>query len=118
MEQSRIEQLLNKSVLTEEDKKEITEAADAAGIKYKFRKGCKRCYETALLKLYEACGKKANVSVDGYFLKDTAKAFRVCGILVCNETVKDMKVENLNSNVIARFFEKIETETEENESEV
>lgn len=120
MEQQRIEELIRKGALSEEEKQEITDAADALGISYRLKKGCRKCYEELLLKIYERVEKKYNVSPDGYRLKDASMAFRVAGVLVTNETIKYMHVGVLHESVVARYFVKTEEpkETEENESQL
>lgn len=120
MEQSRIEILIRKRTLSADEKKEITEAADALGIRYKLKRGCAKCYEELLLNIYERIEKTFNVSLDGYRLKDASKAFRAAGVLVTNETIKEMNVGCLHEGVVSRYFVKTEEtkETEDNESKV
>lgn len=120
MEQRRIEELIRKRTLSADEKNEITEAADALGIGYKLKQGCRKCYEELLLKIYERIEKTFNKSLDGYRLKDASSAFRVAGVLVTNDTIKEMNVGVLHNSVVARYFVKTEEtkETEDNESQI
>lgn len=107
MELNRIEQLIAKTSLTIEDKKEITTAADEAGIEYTIKKGrfCRECYEKILLKLYEANKPEANKSVDGYKLKDVRKDVFIGGVRVNNTTIASIEVGRFSQSVINGFFE-------------
>lgn len=120
MEQQRIEYLIRKGVLSAEEKQEITDAADALGISYRIKKGCRKCYEEILLKIYERIEKQYNESIDGYRLKDASIAFRVAGVLVTNETIKELNVSVLHESIVARYFVKTEEQkkTDDNESQI
>lgn len=112
MEIERIEQLIAKSSLTIDEKKEIREAADAEGIKYTIKKGkfCGSCYEKILVKLYEAKRKDvtANVSRDGYRLRDVFKNISIGGKLVNNTTIQLVEVGGFSESIKTKYFEKCE----------
>lgn len=112
MEIERIEQLIAKSSLTIDEKREIREAADSEGIKYTIKKGkfCGSCYEKILVKLYEAKRKDvtANVSRDGYRLRDVFRNTIIGGKIVNNTTIRDIEVGVFSESVRNKFFEKCE----------
>lgn len=109
MDTREIENLINKSRLTAEDKKAIRKAADEAGIEYVVRQGCRNCYERLLLRLYEAKGGgEANVSIDGYRFRDTKRSFRHNGIVYSNETISGLRVGHLHPVIINSNFVKVE----------
>lgn len=110
MEQSRIEELIRKERLTAAEKEEIRAAADAAGIQYNIKQGCRQCYERILLKLYDGTVAEANTSKDGWRLKDPRKAFRMAGVLYTNETIKGMEIGGINPFVRQHYFVKSATE--------
>lgn len=111
MEKGRIERLLNKARLTADDRAEIRREADGMGITYTVKKGCRKCYERILLKMYEAMTEvPASVSLDGWSLKDTRQSFRVGGKLYNNETIKTMRIGILHPLVLNRFFVKVESD--------
>lgn len=108
MEKERIEKLLNKAKLTADDRAEIRREADKMGISYTVKKGCRKCYERILLKMYEAMTQApAEVSLDGWSLKDTRQSFRVGGKLYNNATIKTMIIGNLHPLVLNRWFVKV-----------
>lgn len=108
MEKERIEKLLNKAKLTADDRAEIRREADKMGISYTVKKGCRKCYERILLKMYEAMTQApAEVSLDGWSLKDTRQSFRVGGKLYNNATIKTMRIGNLHPLVLNRWFVKV-----------
>lgn len=108
MKKSRIEQLLDRRALRNEEKEEILKAADAAGLEYRIRKGCSmRCYEGLLLRLYEKATKEErNVSKDGWRLKSATEAFMWQGHIVSNANIKGRIVGVMPSIVVETFFEK------------
>lgn len=108
MEKSRIEQLLDRRALRNEEKEEILKAADAAGLEYRIKKGCSmRCYEGLLLRLYEKATKEErNVSKDGWRLKSATDRFAWQGYIVSNANIKGLKVGAMPSIVVETFFEK------------
>lgn len=107
MELNRIEQLIAKTSLTSEEKKEIKKAAEEAGIEYTIKKGrfCRECYEKILLKLYEASKPEANKSVDSYKLKDVRKDIIIGGVRVNNANIASVEVGRFSQSVINSFFE-------------
>lgn len=109
MKKSRIEQLLDRRALRNEEKEEILKAADAAGLEYRIRKGCSmRCYEGLLLRLYEKATKEErNVSKDGWRLKLATEIFAWQGHIVSNANIKGMTVGAMPSVVVETFFEKV-----------
>lgn len=115
MEQSRIEELIRKERLTSAEKEEIRAAADAAGIQYNVKQGCRQCYERILLKLYDGTVAEANTSKDGWRLKDPRKAFRMAGVLYNNETIKGMEIGGINPFVRSKYFTRSEPENQNNE---
>ena len=110
MDTTRVQQLIEKKSLTAEERREIRECADSLGISYVIKKGCNRtCYEKLLLKIYERVGDvvTANVSLDGYVLKNPSNAFRLPGgKIINNETVKNINVGDLHPFVLQYFFKK------------
>ena len=110
MEQSRIEYFINKKTLTAKEKKEIRDAADELGIRYKVKQGCGNCYETLLLRIYEQTSKEVNRSKDGYALKKVSETFMVNGMKVGNENISEIEVGKFNKAIIARYFVKCEPE--------
>lgn len=104
MTEERINELIGKSSLTAEEKSEIREAADAAGIRYTIKKGCRTCYESILMRLYEAHDVEPSTSLDGYTLKRASISFRVGTEIVNNETVKGMNVGNLHRLILDTYF--------------
>ena len=106
MEKARIELLLNKEILEEEEKKEIREAADAAGVKYTIRKSCEKCYDSILMKLYEINKSEIvlNISRDGYKLKEATANFRIGDVVYNNATIYGLEVGNLPASVLEAKF--------------
>lgn len=104
----RINELINRRTLTTAEREEVRNAADAAGIKYTVKRGCRTCYETILLKLYEAQVRDLNTSVDGYRLKRAAYSFKIGGMVINNETIKDMEVGHLHPVIVSTYFVKVE----------
>lgn len=107
-----------KERLSQDEKKEITGAADALGIEYTLKGNCRACYDKLLMKLYEAVrGEEgepkaeskptANVSKDGWRLKDVNTAFRMGGVLWNNDTIKGINVGGIHPFVRAKYFIKI-----------
>lgn len=120
MEQSRIEYFINKKVLTAKEKKEILDAADELGIRYKVKQGCGNCYDTLLLRIYEQTSKEVNRSKDGYALKKVSETFMVNGIKVDNANISELEVGKFNKVIVSRYFVKCEPEPQpqqENEPE-
>lgn len=108
MTTERITELIDRKSLTPSERAEVLEAADAAGIKYTVKKGCRTCYETILLKLYESQAVTRNVSADGYRLKRVGYSFAIFGNVYNNETITLLKVGNLHPMIVSTYFEKVE----------
>jgi hypothetical protein len=105
MEIGEIEYLIQKPSLTEAERKAIREAADAAGLKYTVRKGCRDCYERMLLRLYElAENKELNTSPDGWRFKNPRQSFQYNGVIYNNETIKGLRVGNLHPVILRANF--------------
>ena len=116
MEIGEIEYLIQKSALTANEKHAIREAADAAGLKYTVRKGCRDCYERLLLRLYEAAADGAlNTSPDGWRFKNPRQSFQYNGVIYNNETIKKLRVGNLHPVILKANF--VRSEKEEKEAE-
>lgn len=116
----RINELITRKSLTKDERNEVIAAADEAGIKYTIKKGCSTCYETILLKLYEAQVTDMNVSIDGYKLKRVSQSFRIGGMLVNNDTIKGLEVKKMHPVIVSAYFEKVKKnkEVEDADSEV
>lgn len=112
MEQSRIEYFINKKALTAKEKKEIRDAADELGIRYKVKHGCGNCYETLLLRIYEQTSKDVNRSKDGYVLKKVSETFMFNGMKVGNDNISELEVGKFNKAIISRYFVKCEPDQE------
>lgn len=109
MDTRDIEILINKPRLTAEDKKAIRKAADDEGLEYTVKQGCRDCYDKLLLRLYEANGGgEANVSIDGYRFRDTARSFRAGNVVYSNETISVLRVGHLHPVIIKSNFVKVE----------
>lgn len=104
----RINELITRRTLTTQEREEVRKAADEAGIAYTVKKGCRTCYETILLKLYEAQVKDLNTSVDGYRLKRAVMSFKLGGTIYNNESVKKLKVGHLHPVIVSTYFVKVE----------
>ena len=118
MEKEIIEELMAKERLSQDEKKEITAEADALGIEYTLKGNCRACYDKLLTKIYEAvkgteskpeseAKPTANVSRDGWRLKNPQTAFRMAGVLWDNETIKERKVGGIHPFVRAKYFVKV-----------
>lgn len=108
MDRERIEELLQRTRLSQAEKAEVTEAADAAGIKYHIKRGCaSRCYEQILVQLYEISKPERNVSLDGWRLKSALCSFALRGKVISNATIAEVTVGSLHPLVRETFFEKI-----------
>lgn len=109
----RIEELLLKDKFSNGEKEEIKAAAEAAQAGIIFRDGCLRCYEKALLKLYELetnANAEEVVSLDGYALKVPSLRLRVGGLVVSVANLASISVEeNFPSMAVQFLFKKIET---------
>lgn len=100
-----IEYLIQKPTLTGAEIKSIKEAADAAGLKYTVRKGCRDCYERLLLQLYELAEKKElNTSPDGWRFKSPRQSFQHNGVVYNNETIKGLRVGHLHPIILQANF--------------
>lgn len=108
MKASRAEELLNKGTLTRKERNEIKAAADAAGLNYTIRQGCRDCYESLLLRLYELDVTALNVSIDGYRFRSPRMSFRLGGTVYSNETIKGQKVGNLHPVIVKSNFVKVQ----------
>ena len=109
MDTRGIENLINKPRLTADEKKAIRKAADEEGLEYVVKQGCRDCYDRLLLKLYELKGGgEANVSLDGYRFRDTAKSFRAGNVVYSNETISGLRVGHLHPVIIRSNFLKVE----------
>ena len=105
MDIKTIEHLIQKSSLTSGEKKAIREAADAAGLAYAVRKGCRNCYERLLLRLYEmADSENLNTSPDGWRFKNPHRSFQHNGIIYNNETIKWLSVGHLHPVILQANF--------------
>lgn len=105
MELAEIEHLINKSALSTGDKKAIRAAADAAGLKYTVKQGCRDCYERLLLRLYElADGLELNTSLDGWKFRNTRMSFQHNGTVYNNETIKGLRVGHLHPVILKANF--------------
>ena len=105
MELAEIELLINKSALSTSDKKAIRAAADAAGLKYTVKQGCRDCYERLLLRLYElADGLELNTSLDGWKFRNTRMSFQHNGTVYNNETIKGLRVGHLHQVILKANF--------------
>lgn len=114
MDINRIEYLIQKSALTSREKRDIREAADAAGLQYTVRKGCGDCYERLLLRLYEmAEKKKLNTSPDGWQFKNPHQSFQYNGIVYNNETIKGLSVGRLHPVILQANFERVKKKEKE-----
>ena len=110
-----IEHLIQKASLTSGEKRSIREAADAAGINYTVRKGCRECYERLLLRLYElAEKKKLNTSPDGWQFKNPRQSFQYNGTIYNNETIKGLCVGRLHPVILQANFERADKREEAN----
>ena len=108
MNRERIEELLQKTQLSKEEKTEVTAAADEAGIKYSIKRGCtSRCYEQILVQLYEMSQPERNVSRDGWRLKSARCAFALQGRVISNANIAELTVGSLHQLVRDTFFEKV-----------
>lgn len=111
-----IEYLIQKSALTSSEKRAIRDAADAAGLKYTIRQGCRDCYERLLLQLYELAEKKElNTSPDGWRFKNPRQSFQYNGVVYNNETIKGLNVGHLHPVIIKANFVRADKEGEEDE---
>ena len=111
-----IEYLMQKSALTSSEKRAIRDAADAAGLKYTIRQGCRDCYERLLLQLYElAEHKELNTSPDGWRFKNPRQSFQYNGTIYNNETIKGLRVGHLHPVIIKANFVRADKEGEEAE---
>lgn len=108
-----IEYLIQKSALTTQEKRAIREAADAAGLKYTIRQGCRDCYERLLLQLYELAEKKdLNISQDGWRFKNPRQSFQYNGTIYNNETIKGLRVGHLHQVILQANFVRADKEKE------
>lgn len=111
-----IEYLIQKAALTSGEKRAIREAADAAGLKYTVRQGCRDCHERLLLQLYELAEKKElNTSPDGWQFKNPHQSFQYNGTVYNNETIKGLCVGHLHPVILKANFERADKEREEAE---
>lgn len=109
MDTREIEHLINKPRLTADEKKAIREAADEEGLEYVVKQGCRDCYDRLLLRLYELKGGgEANVSLDGYRFRDTARSFRAGNVVYSNETISGLRVGHLHPVIIKSNFLRVE----------
>lgn len=116
MDIGEIEYLIQKPSLTEAERKAIRDEADAAGLKYTVRKGCRDCYERLLLRLYElAENKELNTSPDGWRFKNPRQSFQYNGVVYNNETIKGLRVGHLHPVILKANFVRAEKEGEEAE---
>lgn len=106
----RINELIARRTLTAQEREEVRDAADKAGIQYTVKRGCRTCYETILLKLYEAQVRDLNTSVDGYRLKRASISFKIGGTIYNNESIKDFSVGYLHPVIVSTYFVKVESD--------
>lgn len=106
MEVERIEELMQKSSWTSEEKEEIAEAAKEAGCYKKPKKGkfCDRCYDEMLVALYYIQQPKKSTSKDGWQLKDVRKDIVIGGQRINNSTISDIAVEEFPNTIVNQFF--------------
>lgn len=115
MKLAEIEHLINKSALSTGDKKAIRAAADAAGLKYTVKQGCRDCYERLLLRLYElADGLELNTSLDGWKFRNTRMSFQHNGVIYNNETIKGLRVGHLHPVILKANFVRANAEPKPN----
>lgn len=115
MELAEIELLINKPALSTSDKKAIRAAADAAGLKYTVKQGCRDCYERLLLRLYELeDGLELNTSLDGWKFRNTRMSFQHNGTVYNNETIKGLRVGHLHPVVLKANFARATAEPKPN----
>lgn len=119
MDAERLQFLLEKNSLTKDEKAEIKTEADKLGIKYNIKQGCRSCYDKLLEAIYDKLQPViANVSLDGYRLKDPKHSFINCHRLFSNETIKEMEIGKIHPVVIENYFVKVEQpESEEPETD-
>lgn len=110
MTRERIEELIAKKPLTQQEKAEIREAADGMGIEYTIKQGrkCRECYDKLLLKLYEAMPMEAIASLDGFVMRDPRHSFVCLGQLWSNAVMASRKVGDLHPQVREMYFTKKE----------
>lgn len=114
MTKERIEELIAKKPLTQQEKAEIREAADGMGIEYTIKQGrkCRECYEKLLLKLYEAMPTEAIASLDGFVMRDPRHSFVCLGQLWSNALMAGRNVGTLHPSVRDAYFVKVKKEEE------
>lgn len=118
MDINEIEYLVQKSALTSHEKRAIREAADAAGLTYTVRQGCRDCYERLLLRLYEAAADGAlNTSLDGWRFKNPRQSFQHNGTIYNNETIKGLRVGHLHPVILKANFVRAESVEKREEAE-
>lgn len=99
---------MQRTKLSQAEKAEVTGAADAAGIKYRIKRGCNtRCYEQILVQLYEMSKPERNTSRDGWRLKSALCSFALQGRVIGNANIAELTVGSLHPLVQSTFFEKI-----------
>lgn len=109
-----IEYLIQKGTLTSHEKRAIREAADAAGLEYTVRQGCRDCYERLLLRLYEAASDGSlNTSLDGWKFRNIRQSFQHGGTIYNNETIKGLRVGHLHPVILKANFVKADEAKEE-----
>lgn len=114
MDINEIEYLIQKSALTSHEKRAIREAADAEGLTYTVRQGCRDCYERLLLRLYEAASDGAlNTSPDGWRFKNPRQSFQYGGTVYNNETIKGLRVGHLHPVILKANFVRADEAREE-----
>lgn len=115
-----IEILIKKSELNASERKSIRDEADAMGIEYKIRQGCRDCYDKLLLKIFDAKRGRGNVAVslDGYRFKTPGDSFRTyCGEVFSETTLPSKVVGRLHKSIISDRFVKIEPTEDQTEIE-
>lgn len=114
MDIESIEYLIQKPTLTTHEKRAIRDAADAAGLKYTLRQGCRACYERLLLRLYEAATDGAlNTSLDGWKFRNIKQSFQHGGTIYNNETIKGLRVGHLHPVILKANFVRAEKDVED-----
>lgn len=108
MDIERIEELMQKSSWTTDEKNEIAEAAKEAGCYKKPKKGkfCDKCYDEMLVALYEKHQPQKNTSKDGWQLKNVRKDIVIGGQRINNGNIADFAIEEFPNTIINQFFSK------------
>lgn len=112
MTKERIEELIAKKPLTQQERAEIREAADSLGLEYTIKEGarCRDCYDKLLVRIYEAMDVEAIASLDGFVMRDPRHSFVCLGQLWSNAVMASRKVGSLHPSVRDSYFVKVKEE--------